>query len=152
MKRLGERSTKVAKVSTENKGVQTIYVIRRSIYLIFIFFSVLIMIVNCCLLTMGLCFNRLLLVIDEGARPVPLINFSIVSEIGATISVDAIAQAQNDLLIAKGFSESILAAYLSKRNLQQENSRLDASTESSEDSEAELEKFSNSDILSGNQT
>lgn len=97
--------------------MKTVYAIRRSIYLIFIFFSILIMLVNCFLLVFGLCFKRLLLILDEGARPPPFINIAIMAEVGSTISVDAFAQAQNDLMIVKGFTESIMAAHSKRRNL-----------------------------------
>ena len=114
------RFDKRTKVGVDNKGVKRVYVIRRSICLIFLFFSILIMLINCVLLVLGLFFSRLLLVIDEGANPVPLINISIMAEVGSTISEDAIAQAQNDLLIVKGFAETILASNLNKRRLQEQ--------------------------------
>jgi hypothetical protein len=43
--------------------------------------------------------------IDEGASPPRLINEAIIAEAGATISLDAMAQAQNDLNIVKSFAE-----------------------------------------------
>jgi len=66
------------------------------------------MLVNLCVITIGLCYNRLLLIIEEGARPPTLINIAIMAEASSTISLDALAQSHNDLIIAKGFAELII--------------------------------------------
>ena len=66
------------------------------------------MLINGCLLIIGLCGKRLIVIIDEGARPPTLINIAIMAEAGASISLDSVAQANNDLLIAKDFTELIL--------------------------------------------
>ena len=63
------------------------------------------MLINLVILIIGLCWQDLLTIIEEGARPPTLINIAILAEAGSTISLDAMAQAHNDLLIAKGFTE-----------------------------------------------
>ena len=76
--------------------------------MIFIFFSALVMLINLGVLLVGLLLRRLTKIIDEGARPPKLLNIAIVAEVGATISLDAMAQAQNDLHIAKSFAQYII--------------------------------------------
>lgn len=95
-------------IVAKKKEEKEIFVIRRSIFIIFVFFAALIMIINLFLITFGLCYNRLLLIIEEGARPPELLNVAIMAEAGSTISLDAIAQTHNDLLIGRGFVELIL--------------------------------------------
>ena len=91
--------------STEKKNQKVVFVIRRSIFMIFIFFSALVMLLNLGVLLVGLLTRRLMKMIDEGASPPRLINEAIIAEAGATISLDAMAQAQNDLNIVKSFAE-----------------------------------------------
>ena len=67
------------------------YVIRRTIFLIFVTFSAVIMMVNLGMLTIGLSYNRLQMVIEKGARPPTLVNIAIMAEAGSTISLDSIA-------------------------------------------------------------
>jgi hypothetical protein len=69
------------------------------------------MLINLSILLFGLCLQRLLSIIDEGARPPKLLNIAIMAEAGATISLDAMAQAQNDLLMVKSFTELMIASY-----------------------------------------
>ena len=76
--------------------------------MIFVFFSAIIMLINMGMLVIGLIFNRLLSIIEEGARPPSLVNTAIMAEAGSTISLDSIAQSQNDLLIAQSLFERIL--------------------------------------------
>ena len=57
------------------------------------------------LIIIGLCHERLLSIIDEGLRPPEMINLAIMANSGATISMDAMAQANNYLTIIKGFAE-----------------------------------------------
>ena len=102
------RKANIAISSTEKKNKKVVFVIRRSIFIIFIFFSALVMIINLSFLVFGLCLKRLMIIIDEGARPPKLLNIAIMAEAGATISLDAVAQAQNDLHIAKSFAEYII--------------------------------------------
>lgn len=94
--------------SSAKKIKKPVYVIRRNIFMIFVFFSVIIMLINMGMLIIGLIFNRLLMIIEEGARPPTLVNIAIMAEAGSTISLDSIAQSQNDLLIAQGLFERIL--------------------------------------------
>lgn len=96
------------KKKEQTNKVENTYLIRRSIIRIFFFSSIIIMISTNCLLVYGLCTVRLLRIIDEGARPPTLLNIAILAEAGSTISLDSVAQAHNDLLIAKSFTELIL--------------------------------------------
>ena len=104
----------VGVTSSENKKQKVVHVIRKSIFTIFVFFSVLVMLVSLITLVFGLCYTRLLYIIDEGARPPALLNIAIMAEAGATISLDAMAQAHNDLLIVKGFTEIIIQGYMNE--------------------------------------
>ena len=88
-----------------------VYQIWRTIFRIFIIFSTVVMFINMILLMFGLCFFRLLTIINEGARPPTLLNIGIMAETGAAISLDSLSQSHNDLLIAKGFSERIIRDY-----------------------------------------
>ena len=72
------------------------------------FFSCVVMVINLTVLVVGLCYGRLIVFIDEGARPPTLLNIAIMAESGSTSALDAMAQAHNDLLIAKGFTELII--------------------------------------------
>ena len=72
--------------------------------MIFIFFSILVMIINLSCLVFGLCLKRLMIVINEGARPPKVLNIAMMADVGAMISVDAVAQAQNDLHLARSFA------------------------------------------------
>ena len=85
--------------------------IRRSIFRIFILFSIIGMTINMFLLMFGLCFWQLFIIIDHGARPPIMLNIAIMAEAGATISRDGLAQQHNDLIIAKGFYERIIKDY-----------------------------------------
>ena len=78
-------------MGSETAKVKKIYVIRRSIIRIFFFASILIMVIDACLLILGLCTSRLLKIIDEGARPPTLVNIAIMAEAGSTISLDSVA-------------------------------------------------------------
>ena len=91
-----------------NTNAKPVFVIRRSIFLIFVFFSSLIMLINLGILVLGLCLNKLLWIIAEGARPPTLLNIAIMAEVGSTISADALAQSHNDLVIAQSFIERII--------------------------------------------
>ena len=45
-----------------------------------------------------------MIVINEGARPPKVLNIAMMADVGAMISVDAVAQAQNDLHVARSFA------------------------------------------------
>ena len=112
-----EKANKEVTLGSE-KSEKHVYVIRRSIFYIFVFFSVIVMLINFGFIVFGLCFNKLLAIIDGGFRPPTMINFAIMSEAGSTISFDAMAQSHNDLLILKAFAERILQdTHSSKRQL-----------------------------------
>ena len=66
--------------------------IRRTIFLIFVSFSAIIMLCNLGMLTIGLSYNKLQIIIEQGARPPTLVNIAIMAEAGSTISLDSIAQ------------------------------------------------------------
>ena len=68
-----------------------VYQIWRTIFRIFIIFSTVVMFINMILLMFGLCFFRLLTIINEGARPPTLLNIGIMAETGAAISLDALS-------------------------------------------------------------
>ena len=95
-------------ISTDETKVKKVFVIRRSIFLIFVFFSSLIMLLNLTILVFGLCYSRLIKIIDDGARPPILLNIEIMAEAGATIAADAMAQSYNDLLIMKSLTQSYI--------------------------------------------
>jgi len=77
--------------ATEKTKEKKIYIIRRSIFLIFVLFSAIVMLISLSLLVKGLCHDRLLEIINEGARPPTLLNLAIMSEAGSTIALDSIA-------------------------------------------------------------
>ena len=91
VEKLGEstETQRDVKVKIRKKKV---FVIRRSIFRIFILFSMIGMCINMFLLMFGLCFWQLLIIIDHGARPPTMLNIAIMSEAGATISRDGLAQ------------------------------------------------------------
>ena len=49
------------------------------------------MLINMVMLIFGLCFKRLVSIIDEGAKPPAFLNIAILAEAGATISQDDMA-------------------------------------------------------------
>ena len=65
------------------------------------------MTINLFTLVDGLFYKRLVQLIDQGVRLPTLINIAIMSETGSTISLDAMAQAKNDLVIGAAFLELI---------------------------------------------
>ena len=94
--------------------------IRRSISFIFGFFSALVMLINLAILIIFLCYQDLLNIIKQGARPPTLINIAILAEAGSENTQDAMAQAHIDLLIAKGFTERYMFKKEERRRILQE--------------------------------
>ena len=78
-------------IGSAKKKKKPVYVIRRNIFCIFVFFSIIVMTINMFMLILGLISNRLLSIIEEGARPPSLVNIAIMAEAGSTISLDSIA-------------------------------------------------------------
>ena len=81
----------VADETTEKKSKKQVFVIRRSIFIIFVFFASLIMLLNLFMIIFGLCFRRLLTIIEDGAKPPTLVNIEILAEAGSTIAQDDMA-------------------------------------------------------------
>ena len=105
------RTPKIPSVKKKQKQV-TVYVVRRSIFIIFIFFSALVMVVCFGVLVIGLFTFRLKTIIEQGTEPPALINIAIMAETGSALSQDAMAQAMNDLVIVKGFTERLIETKL----------------------------------------
>ena len=123
MKSLNNRDVGEPNPSRKKKQKE-VFVIRRSISFIFGFFSALVMLINLAFLIVGLCWQDLLRIIEQGARPPTLINIAILAEAGSTITQDAMAQAHIDLLIAKGFTERYMQHSEKKKERDEENRRM----------------------------
>ena len=75
----------------KQKKREKVFVIKTTIFKIFMFFSGLAMLGNLFVLVFGLCLTRLLEIIEVGAKPPTLLNRQILAQVGSINSLEAFA-------------------------------------------------------------